>query len=370
MKTEPPHRYTYTVCAEEGETIMTVNELMEQIRMEMSGDAQTDLHRLSEIAQQYKKEENAAELMAAIADYAVEMLPESTRQEMYDTTFVRNKRMDQAFADALDMIRNDQWNEAEVLLGEIAEKIRVYFEEDEKKWFCFRNQFEYHMYRLYYPEDTVFDRAPFDFSHYLQVYAYVLFQNKKTKAALAAIDRAIAFNPVSIDVRFEQAEIFKFMRLQKQLLECCQASLRISTTASCYARVLGNMGYYCTLVGDLHSAGVFYFESLKFQQNKGIEIELQDVLRRMKTFGQTFAPPTHGQIIDAYEKYGMNPPPENDLVNLAVTLGNLAREHGRTDLEGLFFRTAYDMTQDAEMLARLEEIDKQIAEREKEKEGS
>lgn len=340
---------------------MTTTELLTEVRAEMTGDPQTDLHRISEFAQRYKKETNAGELMEALAEFAYTLLPEPARRQMEDATFVRGKRMDAVFGEALSLMRSDRMEDAEDLLGAIAEKIKTHFENGEKKWFCFRNQFEFHMYRMYNPEDTNFDRAPFDFSHYLQTYAYVQFQNRKTRAALRSIDRAIRFNPVNIDVRFEQAEIFKFTRVDQPLLKCCQESLRIATTASCFARVLANMGYYCVMIGDLYSAAVFYFESLKFYSARVIEAELQDVLRRMKAFGQSFAPPTHGQTIDVYEKYGMTPPPNGELVSLAVTLGNSAHEHGRRDLEGLFFRTAYDMTNDPHFKEILDRIDAEIA---------
>lgn len=339
---------------------MTVAELMERIKTEMSGDAKTDLHRLSEIAQEYKKEENAEELMEAIANYAYEILPADTREQMEASTFVRGMRMDKAFATALQMIREDKNDEAESLLGAISDTIREHFE-GEKKWFSFRNQFEYHMYRHFNPDDTQFDRAPFDFANYLQTYAFVQVNNGHTRAALETLGRAQKFNPMSVDVRFEQAEIYKLMQMTQMLHTCCRDTMLLSTSGSCYGRVCANMGYFCSLTGDLSSAAIFNFESMKFAPNKAIDIELQDVLRRMKTFGQSFAPPTKGQILDTYEKYGIPQPPNDDLVNLALTLADSAEQYGRLELEGLFLRYAFDMTHNDDIKARLDDLDKRIA---------
>lgn len=341
---------------------MTVTELMERVKAEMTGDAKADYQRLSEIAQEYKREENAGELLEAIANFAFDMLPSDTRDEMKERTFVREMRMDRAFAEALKMIRENKSEEAEALLAEISGKIRKYFEQGEQRWFCFRNPFEYHVYRYYNPDDTGFDRAPFDFTNYLQTYAFVLLNNGKGLAALQALDRAVALNPVSVDPRFEQTEIYKLMRMPEKLLENCRETIRFATTASTFARVAADMGYYCTLKENLQDAAVFFFDSLRFVSSSDVEAELQDTIRRMQLGGKLFAPPSKGQILDAYEKYGVMQPPNSELVNLAITLADSAKEHQRPELEGLFIRYAYDMTNAEQFKARLEAIDAKIAE--------
>ena len=337
---------------------MTVNELMEQIRGEMTGDLRKDLEHLSERASELRGEENAEELLEAIANHAYEMMPEDQREKFTEETFVRGKRMDMVFHEALALVNNGKLQEAEELLADISEKIAKYYENAKPKLFSFRNPFEYHMYRYYYPNDTEFTRAPFDFAHYLQLYGYVLLDNKKLAEADAALERAIRFNPVSADVRFEMAELCKLQRNRKKLLAVNQDTLRLCTSADRIARVLANMGFYCYFVGDFYEAAVFYYDSLRFQGSKAVEFELQDVLRHMKTYGQKFAPPTKGQTLDVYQKYGLQPPPNSDLVNLAVALANSAQEYGKPELQGLFTRVAFDLTNDPQFKEELDRIDR------------
>ena len=269
---------------------------------------------------------------------------------------IDGRRMDLVFRDALQLVNQRKNHEAEKLLKAISDKLAKYYEGENPKYFSFRNPFEYHMYRYYFPNDTDFDRAPFDFSHFLTLYGYVLLENKDVPAAEAALDRAVKFNPVSADARFELAEICKFGSNMKKLLSVNIDTLRYCTSADRIARALANMGYYCYVMQDFYSAAVFYFESIRFQPSQAVEFELQDVLRRMKTFGQKFTPPTHGQTIDVYEKYGIQPPPNNDLVNLAVTLAQSAKDYRRTDLEALFNRVAFDLTNDPHFKEEMERI--------------
>ncbi len=335
---------------------MTVNELLVQIRSEMTGDVAKDIEHLHAVAEDLANEENADELTAAVADFAFGIMPEDVRGRMEDMTCIDGKRLDLVFRDALALVDQHKYHEAEKLLKALSDKIEQYYEGENPKYFSFRNPFEYHMYRYYFPNDTDFDRAPFDFSHYLTLYGYVLLENKDAVAAEAALDRAVKFNPVSADARFELAEICKFGNNPKKLLAVNIETLRYCTSADRIARTLANMGFYCYVMQDFYSAAVFYFESIRFQPSQAVEFELQDVLRRMKTFGQKFTPPTHGQTIDVYEKYGIQPPPNNDLVNLAVTLAKSAKDYRRTDLEALFNRVAFDLTNDPHFKEEMERI--------------
>lgn len=336
---------------------MTVTEILTQLQMEKTGDLEKDLKHLRDAAYDLRKEPNADELVKAIAEYAYSIMPEQTRKEMEQLTYVDGMRMDEAFSRALKLVDSGDTAAAEPLLKAISDKIAEHYEHGDTKYFSFRNPFEYHMYRYFYPDDTVFERAPFDFAHYLEVYGFTLLNNRKAREAVKVLERAIKFNPVSADMRFEIAEAYKFMHARARLLEACQDTLPLCTSPDRIARVLANMGYYCYEVGDLYEAAVFYFESIRFSPRKTVELELQDTVRRMKVEGKKFAPPTHGQTIDVYEKYSMKQPPNSELVNLAVTMAHEAQKYQRPDLEGLFTRVAFDLTNDPEFAKRLAELD-------------
>lgn len=340
--------------------MVNVTELIAKTRTELSGDPQRDLQYLMDLAKQYRREENAAEITAALAELGFSLMPKDAQEHMRKTTFVRGKRMDLAFHNAMELISEGKTQEAEVLLAEMADVIHEHFEIGDKKWFCFRNPFEYHLYRMYYPTVTDFDRAPFDFAHYLTMYGFVLLENHKVRAAAQAVERGIRFNPVNADVRFELAEIYKFAGNPEKLLQINRDTLRICTTPSRIARTLCNMGYYCVMKQEFYDAAVFYFKSLCFESNRAVEMELTDVTRRLHTMGRMFEKPTNGQILDTFEKYDLSVPPNNDLVNLAVTLGESARDHRQPQLVGLFYRVAYDLTNEPRFKKILEEVDKEL----------
>ena len=342
---------------------MTVNELMAQIHTEMTGDIAKDLRHLSDIANDLRKEPNAGELIAAVAEHAFAIMPADQRAEMEEQTFVGGKRLDRAFGEALALVDKKDFAGAEAILAAISEKIAAYFEQGEIRYRSFRNPFEYHMCRYFYPEDTDFERAPFDFAHYLTLYGYVLVETGKPDEAMTALERAIRFNPVAAEPRFELAELCKLGRDYPRLLAVNQQTMPLCTTPDRAARVLANMGFYCYAVGDLFSAAVFYFESIRFLPFKPVELELQDTVRRMNAEGQKFTPPTHGQTIDTYEKYGLPQFPDGNLVSLALTLADTARQYAQPNLEGHFYRVAFDMTNEPQIKAKLDELDAEMKRR-------
>ena len=335
---------------------MNVPELMTQIRLEMTGDLKKDMEYLTTLAEDLRKEPNADELTKAVMDHAFSIMPEDVRKDMEDRTMIGGKRMDLVYRDALALVDAKKMSEAKELLAALSDKIAQYYEGGDPKYFSFRNPFEYHMYRHFYPEDTNFDRAPFDFSAYLSLYGYVLIEERDIPAARKVLLRAQKFDPVSADARFEMAELCKLANNMPDLLKVNQETLPLCTSADRMARVLANMGYYCYVTQDFYSAAVFYFESVRFAPSKAVEFELQDVVRRMNTFGQKFAPPTKGQTLDVYEKYSMKQPPNSELVNLAVVMIQQAHKYNRTDLEAFFNRCAYDLTNDPQFREAMERI--------------
>lgn len=338
---------------------MTVKELMEKIKAECTGDAKEQLNYLTQLAREVRREPNAGELNEAIAKHAYSVMPEDARAEMERTTMIGGKRLDRVYHEALELVNQGKIEEAAPLLAALSDKIAECFE-GEKKWFSFRNPFEYHVFREFYPVEKEFDRAPFDFSHYLTLYGFVLIEQHNTQKAEEILKRAIKFNPVATEPKFELCELYKLTRQDNKILEISRETMRYCTTADRIGRVLCNLGFYCSDIGDLYAAAVFYFESLRFEPSKPTEAELQDTVRRMNQAGAKFAPPTKGQVLDTYEKYHIIQPPNSELINLALALADGAREAKRPELEGLFVRVCWDLTRNEEFKTRLDFIDQEI----------
>ena len=66
--------------------MVNVTELIAKTRTELSGDPQRDLQYLMDLAKQYRREENAAEITAALAELGFSLMPKDAQEHMRKTT--------------------------------------------------------------------------------------------------------------------------------------------------------------------------------------------------------------------------------------------------------------------------------------------
>ena len=173
----------------------------------MTGTIEEKLAYLEKQMQRYQNESNADELLKALNEIALGLLPQEQRDAFLESTCVNDKRLDLVFRDAQQLIDEKKMDEAAVPLRAIAKKAEQFFGKDaEATYYSFRNPFEYHVFLQLHGTDQKFERAPFDFAHYLMTYGFVLIELHRMDEALEALEAAVRFNPVNCDVRFELAD--------------------------------------------------------------------------------------------------------------------------------------------------------------------
>lgn len=337
---------------------MTVHEVTALCREGLVGELDTDLAFLEQQMRRFSGEKNADELLAAINEIALEQLPEEQRNYFFETTCINGKRLDIVFRDAMKLVQLQSYADAAVPLRAIAKKIETYFtKESGKTYYSFRNQFEYHTFLQLYGADQKFDRAPFDFAHYLLSYAYVLIELKKTDEALEMLELAVQFNPVNCDVRFELAELFKLTKQMPQLLSVTKDTLQFASSTYALARAYANLGYYCTERKDYEGAAHFYYESLVYNNHPGIKAELDLLSAKTKA---PIAIPNRKQVLATFAKYEIPNGPNEELILLAITLAGDAIAMNKLRLGYYFYTIALDLTRDPQIRKRLEDLKAQI----------
>lgn len=337
---------------------MTVQEVLAICNGSLTGDLQTDIAALQARMQKYAHEPNSEELLSAINDLAFSLLPKEQQDQFLETTCINGKRLDAVFADARKMVDDKRYQEAALTLHSIMAKSEQYFGEGSKiKYYSFRNPFEYHLFRQLYGTEQEFDRAPFDFCMFLTLYGYVLVELHRLEEAIDTLEKAIAFNPVNCDTRFELCEAFKLTMEPEKLLASIRDLVPIANSTYAISRVYANLGYYCIEIKDYDAAACFYYESLLYADHPGVQGEL--VHLRSLT-GKRISPPTREEVLATFEKYDIPNGPSRELVALSVTLADQAIKLQKTELGAYFYTIAYDLTRDEDIKMRLESLKKRI----------
>lgn len=337
-----------------------VNKIIEEIKKGLTGEPIHDIQYLQARGVEYKDHPKAEEILKILSDMSFDLLPEENKKLLTEQMFIGDKRVDQVFHETNELVKKKDLDGAIALLAKIEEKADTYFvSTEESKKFSFRNRLEEYIYTNLYDPECKYERTPFDFCQYLSAYGYLLIEKRKSQEAVEKLEKAIKYNPVNVEPRFELAEAYKLLLEPDKLIDCVRETLKISTTPYHIARCYTNLGYSCIEKKDYDSAVCFYYESLVYAKNNAVAGELQHI---RSITGKTIVPPTREEVLKAFEKYNIPNGPDREIINIAYSLGCYCMEHDADPQETLFYmQIVYNLTGDKKVAETIEKLNAQIA---------
>lgn len=323
-----------------------INEIIESLRSQLTGDLTQDMVFLESKASEYAKQENGDSIAAAIADFAVSLMPKEHMDFMKKALYIGERRLDRVYAEADALMKQRQYEKAAVLTGQIYDKIReVFTESDETRFFSFRNLLESNLYYMMYHPTKHLARPPFDLVRYLTAHAYNLVELRRPTEAIPVLEEAIRFNPVCPDARFELAEIYKLMREPEKLLAVIRDTLPVCASPYALSRCYANLGYYCVEIKEYEKAICFYFESLIYTHTQEIRAELVHVAQLM---GKKIAPPKRTEVLQAFADLDVPNGPDQNVLKVAAALGQQSLDKEDWASASFYLRVFADLTNDEE----------------------
>lgn len=332
---------------------MNIQELLAEIRQGLTGEYSVDIVYLEGQAAKYRNTPNGREIEGAIADIAYEILPEDKKQEIGKLMYLDGKRLDAVLAEAIQLVTDKKIEEAFRLTEALYTKIRINYRETEDEiYLSLRNPLEHQLYlHLYHPSKTL-QRPPFDLSRMIMLHGYVLLEMNRPEEAIRVLGDSIRYNPMNTDPFFEMAECYKALGQPEDLLSVTKETLEIATTPKELSRCYCNLGYYCVEVKDYDSAVCFYYESLIYDNNPVVQGELHHIRSITQ---KKLVPPSRKEVEAAFEKYGMHPGADDEVVSVVASLSKHAMETKKND-EALFYLTVlYGLTRDPDVKEMLDQ---------------
>lgn len=332
-----------------------VNDIIEEIKKNLTGDVVADSTYLNTEAIKYRRHENAEEILKALSDLAFEILPEDRKQYLRDTMLIGDKRIDQVFNQANELFKERKLEEAAELMKKIEGKADAFYQTpDNQNLYSFRNRFDEYLFRELFKPEKEFGRTPFDLCMYLTAYGYILVEMNKGREAIPVLEKAIKFNPVNIGPRFELVETYKMLHEPAKQLYTIKDTLPIASTPEEIARCYCDLGYYCVEIKDYDSAVAFYYASLLYAPNDNVTGEIQHIAM-MK--GKRVDPPKKSDIEKAFAKYKLKEGPNPVVINMAYSLGEYCVEHNAHPQESLYYYSiAYNLTRDEKIKEKLDKL--------------
>ena len=328
------------------------NEILAAVRAALTGDTAADMVYLQEQADKYLKDPATRELADQIVEIAYGRLPEEQNAYIKKMLYIGDRSLDQIYKEAETVLRAGQTARAIALFKPLYEHILTNFAEtDDARFFSFHNLLESNLYNLLYHPTKTLLKAPFDFSEYIGGYAYALVEVRRLEEAIPVLKEAIRFNPVSPNVRFELAEVYKITDENEKLLETICDTLPIASSAYAMARCYANLGYWATEIKDYKSAVAFYYESLMFGDDPRVAGEIQHLGMLMR---EPIVPPNRDMINAAFAKYKIYHGPGRELLHVARELGKQAQAEERWEEAVYYLTVVNSLIHDDEARAALE----------------
>ena len=333
---------------------MSVKEIMQEIRDGLSGEYGVDMAYLEGQVTKYKNHENAADIESQIAELAYEILPDEKKEQVARMMYLDGKRLDAVMNEAIKLINEKKTEEAFKLTEGLYTKIRIsYRETEEKMYLSLRNPLEHQLYLYFYQPSKRLERPPFDLSRMVMLHGYRLLEAGRPDEAVSVLEDAVRFNPLNTDAYFEMAECFKYMKQHDDLLGCTKETLSIATSPEEISRCYCNLGFYCVEIEDYDSAVCFYYEAMIYADNPIVAAELHHIHNITK---KKLSPPTRKQINEAFEKYGITPGANQEVVAVVAALAKGSYESKDIQRAKIYFRILYSLTNDPDVKKTIDQL--------------
>jgi len=205
------------------------------------------------------------------------------------------------------------------------------------------NLFEMCIYSEIYKKGILVKPTPFNFAYVFKIYGYSLFKLSKDDEAENAYNNAIFWNPIGVDILLDLAEL-KYMKKQYRsfiglIKKCFKYCYDINQIALCYF----NLGRYYYQKQNYEIAADMYILSHYFKPNKAAYQKLESLSSEKKIDITPPSPVDMKKICESLDiQMGVNP----DIIRLAASSGTNAKQQGNIEAAKYFYDILFSLTGD------------------------
>ncbi len=332
---------------------MSYQEIMEEITKGLTGDVDKDLEYLARQQTQYRAHPLAAEILGGIYRLVYKMLPEDEKESFIKAAEKDQHHFDAILLEARYRLMEKDLDGAERLLESVMPSGTATAEEG-KDSICieFDNALEYLFYVNRYGASKEIQQPALSVAELYLLYAYILIEKREFQKAFDVIDRALERKPLFTDIMFERAEIYK---LQADMDGFFKTT--VETFPFCYrrediARYFRNLGYFFIEKEDWPEAMFCYIVSTHWHSTEVAESQMFHITSKS---GYVFEAENINPCRQRLEERGAPFYPEPLWVSCALYMGDLAKQEKEYEGALSYYSVAYDLTEDAGILAKIEE---------------
>lgn len=337
---------------------MDFRDVIKNIYEGLTGDSENDIEYLHEQMERYKDDENATEIIRALGRKIFELLPQDKKDELNKIIGNDCDSIKSTIDEALFQIKqNNNAVRAEELFLSVIKSVSGMFKSDnECDYFCFDNPIQQMIYASSFNPIKTLRTPTYDYAMIYYFYGYCLIENKKFEEAEAALKTALEWNPVSTQIMFELAEIYKMNKSFDEYLYWTKQSLKYAYTANEVARCYRNLGYYYSDIGEYDLAAVLYYFSQFFCDTEITNSELFYIVKEIGYVPKQLST-TETQAL--FEKNDIQFGASEDVLSVVYSIGKQFAEINQINNAVYCFGIVYELTHDESIKGIIELLRKE-----------
>ncbi|MBQ5789032.1 MAG: hypothetical protein IIW01_01975 [Thermoguttaceae bacterium] len=265
-----------------------------------------------------------------------------------------SERFDALLAEARQTAAQRRLDDALEMLAALENRVAGLFDEDdETRYFYFANPLEEAICDRVCPIEKTRRRAPIDYPLLYFTIGAVQLEARRPREAQAALNKALAFNPVDAETLCKIADVRRRERDFVGYLKATTQALRVSYRRRELARCYRNLGSFYIDVQRYDVATAAFHFSLTFDESPDARRELKFI--ESKTRRPAKAPPFE-KLRKIFADEGIPSRPSDDTVEAAKELAIRARDAGDFVLAHRCFDVVWRLANDAEAKAAFDAL--------------
>lgn len=335
---------------------MTYDEIMEEIKSGLTGDAKVDMKYLMTQMDKYKEHELSQEIIRACGRMIASIMPEDAKEEFNNLIRKEELNIDSALDEMHFAVYKKDYQRALDIVEALVQKAdeNPMFKDDAvSAYFNFNEFFEEIIYiQVNQPKKDI-RKAEFPFASIYLNHGSLLVELERFEEANNTLKKALKWNPVNMGIRNEYMETLKRMGRLEEYFEMTVESFKYAFRSKDIGRCYRNLGWYFVEKKMYKEAIGVYIMSTHYDRDSNTA---QGELYYIQQMDASAKEPTIDELNAIAEKNGFPMGPDKTVLQTAYAYGKHFMDKKMIDATRYCFEILYDLTGDEEIKELLEKI--------------
>ena len=323
---------------------MSFDEIMNSIKLGLTGDVEKDVIYIMQKNAEYKKSPFADRINKETGKMIYDMLPDEEKELFAKVLQCDDNEINAKIQEIEKAIFDGNYavsaELSEKIINGICEESQVFENCD---YLSLNNLFEMCIYTNIYKKNRLVKPTPFNFAHIYRLYAFSLYKLSKDDDAEKAYEKALLWNPINVEIMLDLAELKYIKKQYKSFIELIKKALKYSYNINHISLCYFNMGRYYYQKENYDYAMKMYILSHYFKPNKAVFKRLENMAKEKNIKIVSPSVEKMKEFCDSIDfQLGVNP----EIAKVAAKMGTEAKKAANIEVARYFYDILFALTGD------------------------